>query len=112
MATGVVDGAIIVDTSIKNTKAKVGAKEFLQMVDQMSRTVNQVGKQMEGSVGGYIRAMNRAREAAKGFTGDQAAIAKEILRTTEAIRRQEQRQEQARRKWEAAREEAIAKATA
>ena len=90
MAAGVVDGAIIVDTGIKNDKAKVGAKDFINMVDQMAGAVNKVGQQMSGSVNGYIQAMNRARSAAKALTGDQAAIAKEILSTTSALKKLEE----------------------
>jgi len=111
MAAGVVDGAIIVDTGIKTDKAKVGAKDFINMVEQMAGAVNKVGQQMSGSVNGYIQAMNRARSAAKALTGDQAAIAKEILSTTSALKKLEERQELAQRKWEAAREDAIAKAS-
>ena len=114
MAAGVVDGAIIVDTGIRNDKAKVGANEFVRMVDRLTQTVNKTGQQMAGSTSNYVTAMSRARTAAKGMTGDQAAIAKEILNTTAALKKLETRQELARRKFEesreAARQEAVVKA--
>ena len=106
MAAGVVDGAIIVDTQIQNGKAKVGAKDFINMVEQMVKTVNKVGQQMSNSTNGYVQSMNRARAAAKGMTGEQAALAKEILQTASAIKKLEERQEMARRKFEASREAA------
>ena len=111
MAAGVVDGAIIVDTGIRNNKAKVGAREFVNMVDRLTQTVNKAGQQMAGSTSNYVQAMNRARAAAKGMTGDQAAIAKEILQTASAIKKLEERQELARRKFEESRDAAIGKAT-
>lgn len=110
MASGVVDGAVIVDTSIKNDKSKIGAREFVSMVQNMNKAANQAGQRMSSSVGGYVQAMNRARGAAKAMTGDQAALAKEILRTSDAIRKMEERQEKAREKFEAAREDAVGQA--
>ena len=111
MAAGVVDGAVIVDTGIKNDKSKIGAKEFVNMVEGMNRAVNQAGRQMATSANGYIQAMARAQKAARGMTGDQAAVAKEILKTEAALKRLEERQELARRKWDATREDAIAAAS-
>ena len=82
------------------------------MVDRLTQTVNKAGQQMAGSANGYVTAMSRARAAAKGMTGDQAAIAKEILNTTAALKKLETRQELARRKFEESRDAAIGKATA
>ena len=110
MASGVVDGAVIVDTSIKNDRSKIGAREFVNMVNNMNRAANQAGQRMSSSVSGYVTAMNRARDAAKGMKGDQAALAKEILRTSDAIRKMEERQEKAREKFDASKEDAIGRA--
>ena len=76
------------------------------LVDAAERS----GKQMAGGAGGYLKAMRSASASAKSATADQKALAKEIAKTEGALRRLEERQELARRKFEAAKEDAVAEA--
>ena len=106
------DGAVIIDTELDNSGFKRGAGEFKRAVENLKNTVDKTGKGMADTANGYVRAMNDAKDAAKGAAADQAAIAKEIQRTEAALKRLEERLDVQRRKFEAARDAAEEKAAA
>ena len=90
------DGAIIVDTGIDNKGFKRGAREFTNAVQGLKNAVDQTGKAMADSTNSYMQAMNRARSAAKGLTGDQRSITREIAKTEAALGKLNDKQEKMR----------------
>ena len=110
MAAGVSDGAVIVDTGLDNRGFIKDAKQFQRAVQMLVDAAERSGKQMAGGAGGYLKAMRSASASAKSATADQKALAKEIAKTEGALRRLEERQELTRRKFEAAKEDAVAEA--
>lgn len=111
MPSGVADGAIIIDTGLDNKGFIRDAAQFKRAVETLTQVVKTSGQSMAQGMNGYLQALQKAGSAAKGATGDQAALTREIAKTEAAIKRLEERQELARQKFEAAREDAIAKAT-
>ena len=111
MAAGVSDGAVIVDTGLNNDGFFRSARQFKSAVEGLKTSVDQAGRQMAEGTGRYVQTMRGAHAAAKALSGDQAAIQKEIARTEQQLAKLEERQERARRRWEASREDAIAKAS-
>ena len=105
------DGALIIDTGLDNKGFIRDAGQFKKAVATLTQAVKTSGQQMAGGMNGYLKALQKAGGAAKAATGEQAALQKEIDKTTASIARMEERQEVARRKFEAGRDEAIAKAT-
>ena len=112
MAAGVSDGALIIDTGLDNKGLIRDARQFKRAVETLTQAVKSSGQQMAGGMDNYLKALSKAGGAAKAATGEQAALQKEIEKTSAAIKRLEERQELARRKFEAAKEEAIADAAA
>ena len=110
MAAGVSDGAVIVDTGLNNAGLIKNSRQFKETVESLTTTVRRAGRQMAESAGGYVQTMSVARSAAKALAGDQKALSREIAKTEGALRRLEERQELSRRKFEAAKDEAIAEA--
>ena len=110
MPGGVADGALIIDTGLDNSGFIRNAAQFRRAVQTLTQAVKTSGQQMAGGMDGYLRALQRAGAASKGATADQKALTAEIAKTEAAIKRLEERQELARRKFEAAKEDAIGRA--
>ena len=111
MPSGVVDGALIIDTGLDNKGFIRDAAQFRRAVETLTQAVQKSGQQMGASMGGYLKTLQQASNGAKSAAQGQSALEKEIAKTEAAIARLNERQELARRKFEAAQEEAIAKAT-
>ena len=111
MPSGVVDGALIIDTGLDNKGFIRDAAQFRRAVETLTQAVQRSGQQMGASMSGYLKTLQQASGAAKGAASGQSALEKEIAKTEAAIARLNERQELARRKFEAAQEDAIAKAT-
>lgn len=111
MPSGVADGALIIDTGLDNSGFIRDAGQFKRAVESMVQAVQKSGQQMGQSMGGYLKALQQASGASKSAASGQSALEKEIAKTEAAVARLEERQELARRKFEASREEAVAKAT-
>lgn len=111
MPSGVADGALIIDTGLDNTGFIRDAAQFKRAVETLTQAVNKGGQQMGQSMGGYLKALQQAGGASRDAAKGQSALEKEIAKTEAAIARLNERQELARRKFEAAREDAVAKAT-
>lgn len=110
MATGVVDGALIIDTKIDNSGLFRSAQEFNGAVKSMKNTVDQVGQDMARSGKAYVDAISGGARATRGAAASQAALEREITKTEAAIARLTEKQELQRRKWEASRDAAVEKA--
>ena len=110
MPSGVADGALIIDTGLDNAGFIRDAAQFRRAVQTLTQAVKTSGQQMAGGMDGYLRALQRAGAASKGATADQKALTAEIAKTEAAIKRLEERQELQRRKFEAAKEDAIGRA--
>ena len=108
--SGVADGALIIDTGLDNSGFIRDAAQFRRAVDTLTRAVQSSGQQMAGGMNGYLQALQRTSGAARGAAADQKTLTREIAKTEAAIRRVEERQELARRKFEAAKEDAIGRA--
>ena len=104
MASGVAEGALIIDTGLDNKGFIRDAAQFKRAVETLTQAVKTSGQQMAGGMDNYLKALQNARAASRGAAGDQAALQKEIDKTAAAIKRLEERQELARRKFEAAKE--------
>lgn len=111
MPSGVADGALIIDTGLDNSGFIRDAGQFRRAVESMVQAVQKSGQQMGQSMNGYLKALQQASGASKSAASGQSALEKEIAKTEAAVARLEERQELARRKFEASREEAVAKAT-
>lgn len=111
MPSGVADGALIIDTGLDNKGFIRDAAQFKRAVETLTQAVNKGGQQMGRSMGGYLKALQQAGSASRDAAKGQSALEKEIARTEAAIARLNERQELARRKFEASREDAVAKAT-
>ena len=90
MASGVADGALIVDTKIDNSGSKRGAAEFKRQVDGMNKAVDQAGKSMASSLNGYLRSVGKTKGAAKQLEKEIASIESQI-----------QQLQQRQREWDA-----------
>ena len=104
------DGALIIDTGLNNNGIIRDRKQFKSALDMMFRAAQNAGVQMAKGVNAYTQALSRAQSAARGLTGEQAAIQKEIAKTEARLQALTDKQEIARRKFDAAREAAIQKA--
>lgn len=111
MPSGVADGALIIDTGLDNSGFIRDAGQFRRAVESMVQAVQKSGQQMGQSMNGYLKALQQASGASKSAASGQSALEKEIAKTEAAVARLNERQELARRKFEASREEAVAKAT-
>lgn len=111
MPSGVADGALIIDTGLDNKGFIRDAAQFKRAVETLTQAVNKGGQQMGRSMGGYLKALQQAGGASRDAAKGQSALEKEIAKTEAAIARLNERQELARRKFEASREDAVAKAT-
>ena len=111
MPSGVADGALIIDTGLDNSGFIRDAGQFRRAVESMVQAVQKSGQQMGQSMNGYLKALQQASGASKNAASGQSALEKEIAKTEAAVARLEERQELARRKFEASREEAVVKAT-
>ena len=112
MAAGVSDGALIIDTGLNNSGFIRDANQFRRAVETLTQAVRSSGQRMAGGMDSYLRELQRARAVAKGAATDQASITKEIAKTEAALKRLNEKEELARRKWEASREAAEEKAAA
>lgn len=111
MPNGLSDGAVIIDVVMDTSKVTTGEKGWKGAVERMKQTAARVGAEMSASMGGYLKTLQQASGAAKGAASSQSALEKEIAKTEAAIARLNEKQELARRRFEASREEAVAKAT-
>lgn len=111
MASGVSDGALIIDTKLDNSGTIKGAREMERAVNGLETSVNNAGKQMAKGANGYVQALGKAGSAAKSATANQQALEREIAKTAAALARMEEKLELQRRKFEASKEDAIAAAT-
>ena len=105
------DGAIVVSTKIDNSGVGPGTRQFKAQVRDMETSVQKTGRNMADGMDRYVNAMRSAHTAARSLASDQKAIQSEIKKTEDRIARLADRQELARRKWDASREAAIAKAS-
>ena len=112
MAAGVSDGAIIIDTGINTGGFIKGARELNRAVQGLESSVNAAGKSMAAGANGYVQALGRAGAAAKSATTNQQQLEREIQKTEAALAKMEEKLELQRKKFEAAREQAVEKAAA
>ena len=112
MAAGVSDGALVIDTGLNNSGFIRDANQFRRAVETLTQAVRRSGQSMAGGMDSYLRELQRAGAAARGAATDQAGITKEIARTEAALKRLGEKEELARRKWEASRDAAEEKAAA
>ena len=108
--SGVVDGALIIDTGINNQGIIKDKAQFNSAVQSMRNTVDKVGRDMAKSGKAYADAISKGARGAREATANQAAIQREIEKTEAAIARLTEKQEVQRRKWETARDAAVEKA--
>ena len=79
MASGVSDGALIIDTKLDNSDTIKGARELERAVNGLETSVNNAGKQMAKGASGYVQALGKAGSAAKSATANQQALERESL---------------------------------